>query len=134
LLTLAGFQAIDLGEEEVIRGKSKEVVRGTLDIVAYYHPLKLLVLGACTLTPPKQDDIHRLLETCAILRNSFPENTSIRLVPTIFSAQESEGISHPKVRILNSNKLSNLWTLVEEGNETTFLHALGWVGDGLDTL
>jgi hypothetical protein len=133
LLTLAGFQALDLGKEEVLRGKSKEVVRGTLDILAYYAPSKLLVLGACTLAPPKPEDIDRLLETKAVLRGLFPDDTSIRFIPMIFSAQETEAMSHQEVRVLNSKKLSILWKLVEDRNEDKFLNALQWpFGDGLD--
>lgn len=132
LLTLAGFQALDLGKEEVLRSKSKEVVRGTLDVLAYYAPSRIMVLGACTLAPPKPEDIDRLLETKAILRGLFPNDTSIRFVPMVFSAQESETTSHREVSILNSKKLSSLWKLVEDGNENKFLQTLEWpLGDGL---
>jgi hypothetical protein len=135
LLTLAGFQAIDLGEEEVLRAPGSKVERGTLDLLAYYAPSKLLLLGACTLAPPKQEDIDRLLETQAILRGSFSEDTTIRFIPMIFSAQQKEAESSGEVRILNSKKLSALAKLVREGNEDRFLNSFSFnwlLGDELE--
>lgn len=126
MLTLAGFQTINLGEEEVIRASGTKVERATLDILAYYSGSKIMILGACTLTPPRTDDIRGVLETMAILRGNFPADAQVHFVPMIFSNQEQECENHDQVRILNARKIRKLRTLIETGHENQFVQSLQW--------
>jgi hypothetical protein len=124
LLTLSGFQAVDPGEEEILREPSTKVQRGTLDILAYHPASKNLILGACTLNPPKNEDIENLLETEAILRRCFPGESPVKLVPIVFSGQEKDPVHHSDVLILNAKRLMKLTQLVKENNEDAFLRML----------
>lgn len=126
LLTLAGFQTIDLGKEEVIRGAESKVERATLDILAYHVSSKTLILGACTIAPPGPKDIQGVLETAAILRGELPGDAQVQLVPMIFSVQEQEHPNHGEVRILNSRKIKKLRKLIESGQEDQFIRSFQW--------
>jgi hypothetical protein len=126
LLTLAGFQTIDLGREEHIEGNRSKVRRATLDILAYHAGSKTMILGACTITPPKTDDIQGVLETMSILRGKFPADAQVHFVPMIFSIKEQESMNHEDVRILNARKIRKLRTIVESGQENQFIQSLQW--------
>ena len=126
LLTLAGFQTIDLGKEEFIRGNGSEVRRATLDILAYHAGSKTMILGACTITPPKTEDIQGVLETMSILRGKFPADAQTHFVPMIFSIQEQEPLNHEDVRILNARKIRKLRTIIDSGQENQFIQSLQW--------
>jgi hypothetical protein len=126
LLTLAGFQTIDLGRDEFIRGNGSKVHRGTLDILAYHAGSKTMILGACTINPPKTEDIQGVLEIMSILRGKFPGDTQIHFVPMVFSIQEQEPLSHEDVRILNARKIRKLRTLIDSGQENLFIQSFQW--------
>ena len=111
LLTLAGFQTIDLGRDEFIEGNRSKVRRATLDILAYHAGSKTMILGACTINPPKTEDIQGVLETMSILRGKFPADAQIHFVPMVFSIQEQEPLNHEDVRILNARKIRKLRTI-----------------------
>ncbi len=124
MLTLAGFQAIDLGKDEFIHGNGTKVRRATLDILAYHASSKTMILGACTLTPPKTEDIQGVLETMAILISKFPDGPQIHFVPIVFSTQEQESEDREGVRILNGRKIRKLKNLIDTGHENQFIHTL----------
>lgn len=126
LLTLAGFQTIDLGKEEFIRGAASKVERATLDILAYHAMSKTLILGACTIAPPGPKDIQGVVETAAILRAELPRDAQVQLVPMIFSVQEQEHPNHGEVRIFNSRKIKKLRRLIESGQEDQFIRSFEW--------
>lgn len=126
VLTLAGFQTIDLGKEEFILGKGSGVRRATLDILAYHAGSKTMILGACTITPPETKDIQGVLETMSILKSKFPDAAQVNLIPMIFSVQEQERQNHEEVRILNATKIKKLRTLIESGQENQFIQSLRW--------
>ncbi len=126
LLTLAGFQTIDLGREEFIRGNGSEVRRATLDILAYHARSKTMILGACTITPPETKDIQGVLETMSILRGKFPADAQVHFVPMVFSIQEQEPLNHEDVRILNARKIRKLRTVIDSGQENQFIQSLQW--------
>ena len=126
LLTLAGFQTIDLGKEEFIRGNGSEVRRATLDILAYHAGSKTMILGACTIIPPKTDDIQGVLEIMSILRGKFPGDAQIHFVPMVFSIQEQEPLNHENVRILNARKIRKLRAIIDSGQENQFIQSLQW--------
>lgn len=126
LLTLAGFQTIDLGREEFIRGNGSEVRRATLDILAYHAGSKTMILGACTINPPKTEDIQGVLETMSILRSKFPADAQVHFVPMVFSIQEQEPLNHEDVRILNARKIRKLRTIIDSGQENLFIQSFQW--------
>lgn len=126
LLTLGGFQTIDLGKEEFIRGDGSEVRRATLDILAYHTGSKTMILGACIINTPQTNDIQGVLETMSILRGKFPADAQVHFVPMIFSIKEQESMNHEEVRILNARKIRKLRTIVESGQENQFIQSLQW--------
>lgn len=126
LLTLAGFQTIDLGKEEFIKGEGTEVQRGTLDILAYHASSKAMILGACTITPPEAKDIQGVIEVMSILRKRLPPDAQVLLAPIIFSVQEQEHPNHEEVRIFNSRKIRKLRALLENGQEDQFIRSFQW--------
>lgn len=126
LLTLAGFQTIDLGRKEHIEGNRSKVRRATLDILAYHAGSKTMILGACTITPPKTEDIQGVLETMSILRGKLPADAQVHFVPMIFSIQEQEPLNHEDVRILNARKIRKLRTIIDKGQENQFIQSLQW--------
>jgi hypothetical protein len=85
-----------------------------------------MILGACTITPPKTDDIQGVLETMSILRGKFPADAQVHFVPMIFSIKEQESMNHEDVRILNARKIRKLRTIVESGQENQFIQSLQW--------
>ena len=129
LLSLAGFQAIDLGRDDKLRHPDSEVDRATLDILAYHKDSNILLLGACIITTPRNEDFDKLLHAKAILSRRFSAHSNIRIVTVLFSGQENEVESQGEVKILTSGKLAILRRLIENGEEERFIRFLeDWPG------
>lgn len=129
LLNLAGFQAIDLEREDQLRHPETNVGRATIDILAYHPGHKILLLGACTINPPKAEDFEKLLHAKAILGSMFSSESPMRLTPVLFSGQENVSpfkgeATTQGLRILNAGDLAVFCRLVESGEEERFLHFL----------
>lgn len=129
LLTLAGFQAINLEREDKMYDPETRIERATIDILAYHRGSKIVLLGACTLNVPKGEDYDRLLHATTILRRLFSEESQIRLVPVLFSGQENVSIFRGEaatqgLKMLNSHQLAILQKLVEKGEEGRFVRFL----------
>lgn len=129
LLNLAGFQAINLEREDTIYDPETRVKRATVDILAYHRERKIVLLGACTLNVPKNEDYDNLLHTAEILRRLFSEGSPVRLVPVLFSGQENVSVFRGEaaghgLKTLNTHQLVILRTLIEKGEEERFLQFL----------
>lgn len=129
LLNLAGFQAIDLEREDQLRHPETNVERATIDILAYHPGRKILLLGACTISPPKAEDFDKLLHAKAILGPMFSIESFLRVTPVLFSGQENVSPVKPELaaqglRVLNASELTVLRKLVEKAEEERFVHFL----------
>lgn len=124
LLSLAGFHSIDLGRDDKLRHPLTNVERATLDILAYHRNSNLMVLGACTITTPKNEDFDKLLHAKAILTRHFPSYSKIKFVPVLFSGQENEVAAHGEIKVLNPSKLATVRMMIENGEEERFLRFL----------
>ncbi|MGH2376823.1 MAG: hypothetical protein ACRDIC_25610 [bacterium] len=136
VLSLAGFHAIDLERDDRMYHPQTKVERATIDIVAYHPECKILLLGACTINVPKAEDYDKLLHATAILKGLFADESSVHLVPVLFSGQENvptlrEEAAAQGLRILNVHQITVLRKLVEKGEEERFVSFLqGWPWDG----
>jgi hypothetical protein len=129
LLSLAGFQAIDLERQDKLRDSETKVERATVDILAYHEKRKILLLGACTIRPPKAEDFDKLLHVQAILGRLFSRESPVRLIPVLCSGQENaspfKGEAHAQgLRMLNAGELAILRKLIESGEEDRFYQFL----------
>jgi len=129
LLTLAGFQAIDLERDDRIRHPVTGVDRATIDILAYNQGRKILLLGACTVSPAKSEDLEKLLHTREILGRKFSRESPVKMTPVLFSGQENVSpfkgdAAAQGLRILNVSEMAILRRLVEKGEEERFLQFL----------
>lgn len=129
LLSLAGFQVIDLERQDKLRDSETKVERATVDILAYHEERKILVLGACTISPPKAEDFDKLLHVQAILARLFSQDSPLRLIPVLCSGQENSSpfkgdAASQGLRMLNAGELAILGKLIESGNEDRFYQFL----------
>jgi len=67
LLACFGFSTIHLGAHEDLLAQNTRLKRGSLDLLAYHPHRKLVVLGACTLNVPKDEDYGKLLSIRSML-------------------------------------------------------------------
>lgn len=126
LLTLAGFQTIDLERDDQMRHPETSVHIATADLLAYHAPRRVLVVGACTINVPRGEDYEKLLHATSVLRREFSEGTRVILVPALFAGQEGdsavrEGALARRVRLLTLDELTKAWRLVEAGEEERLL-------------
>lgn len=120
VLTLAGFQAIDLGEDEVIRAPETKVEIATADILAYHAESKLLVVGACTIGLPKSEDYEKVIQAAALLTAELPEHSAVVIVPVLFSGQKLDlsilaKTASPHLRVIGPQEIGELRALIERG-------------------
>lgn len=88
-----------------------------------------MLLGACTINPPKAEDIDRLLHARALIRKLFSSESLLRLVAVLFSGQENispfkDQAGAQGLKMLNSRQLTVLRKLVEKGEEERFVRFL----------
>jgi hypothetical protein len=88
LLSLFGFSTIILGEYERLVEHTTKVEYGTVDILAYSQEQELLLLVACTIGPPKEQDFTNLLNILGILQRRVLNRSSARILPVIFAAAD----------------------------------------------
>jgi hypothetical protein len=86
LLGLFGWSAILLGEYEKIFGDETNVERTSVDILATSQSQDLvLLIVACTLGPPKQEDFHKLRYAREILLQEVFGETFVQVMPVVFT-------------------------------------------------
>ncbi len=129
LLTLAGFQTIDLGNKDLIREPSTQVEIATADILAYHARGNVLLIGACTINVPKAEDYEKLLHVTSILEEEFPEETQIVIVSVLFTGQEPDsvltrqGVSR-RLKLVTGRELVRIRSLIDAGKEDQVLNFL----------
>jgi len=120
VLTLCGFQAIDLERDDKIRDAATRIQRGTADILAYHSHLKTLLVAGCTIGVPKSEDYEELLHVREILRP--PPLSRITIICALFALTEAESphradYASQGLRVLNSRDIVRAIELIESGRE-----------------
>jgi hypothetical protein len=130
LLGLFGLPTVVLGQYEHIVAPDTRVRRATVDILAANQHGKLLLVVACTLNPPKAEDLSNLRYARNILaREVFPE-TGVHVIPVLFtSATGCPAYDRPEdtfdlVPIVDADQMQNLLRLLREGQEALFFQFL----------
>jgi hypothetical protein len=86
LLSCFGFACIMLAEYETLRSGETAIQRGSVDILAFHPKRSLLMIVACTLNAPKEEDFHNLLNIRDILENEAFAESPQQIVPAVFTA------------------------------------------------
>ncbi len=86
LLSCFGFACIMLAEYETLQSGETAIQRGSVDILAFHPKLSLLMIIACTLNAPKEEDFHNLLNIRDILQNEAFGESPQRILPAVFTA------------------------------------------------
>jgi hypothetical protein len=130
LLGLCGLSTIVLGEYEQLLAEQTGVQRASVDILASNTRNNVLVVGACTITTPKEEDFMNLAHACEILRREVFQDTSIRVLPVLFTGalgqpsykQVGDELSY--VPIVDADRIGIVLELLEFGMERLFFDFL----------
>ena len=130
LLGCFGLSTAVLGEYEHIVAPETKVRRGSVDILAASQRHKRLVLVACTIGPPKEDDFTNLLNTAEIISREVFSGTAVRVQPLVctsvrgFSGSKDilEGLA--ALPIIDGDRLELLLRLVTAARERDFFSFL----------
>ena len=130
LLGLFGLSTAVLGEYENIFATETKVHRGSVDILAASQRHKKLVLVACTIGAPKEDDFTNLLNTAGIIAREVFAEAAVSVQPLVCSGVRGfaprkdivEGLSG--LPILDADRLELLLKLLRVGRERDFFSFL----------
>jgi len=121
LLALCGLQTIKLDEYEKFRPRAGKSEYDSVDIIAYSREKSLIVLASCTIgLPDLNEDVPRVLEVTRRLEEELFKETSIKLVPVIFSCYreltpvKKEAIQYD-VKVIDSNDAERMVILLRDG-------------------
>jgi hypothetical protein len=130
LLGCFGLSTTVLGEYEHIVASETKVRRGSVDILAASQRHKKLVLVACTIGPPKEDDFTNLLNTAEIVAREVFTGTAVSVYGLVCAGVRGlapykeivEGLSG--VAILDADRLELSLKLLMAGRERDFFSFL----------
>ena len=118
LLGLLGLSTIVLGEYEHIVAPATGVRRGSADILAASQREGNLVLVACTIGPPKDEDFRNLNTTAEILEREVFNDTSVRIISLVCTCAPGYPVtSESGVPVLDADRLDMALRLVKAGHE-----------------
>jgi len=130
LLSLFGLQTILLGKYERLVAPGTKVERGSVDILAATQNGRTLFLVACTLAPPKEEDLGNLLNVRGILQQEVFAGTEVQILPILFTATTG-GPTHREIDqsldcipIVDTDGLETLLALLRAGQEARFFNFL----------
>ncbi len=130
LLGCFGLSTAVLGEYERIVAPETKVLRGSVDILAASQRHKRLVLVACTIGPPKEDDFTNLLNTTEIISREIFSGTAVRVQPLVCTSVRGFPASKDIVEglvglpIIDGDRLELLLRLIGAGRERDFFSFL----------
>jgi hypothetical protein len=122
LLGLLGLSTVILGEYENIIAPETGVHRGSIDILAASQRGKALVLVACTIGPPKDEDFTNIVTMAEILDREVFSDASVHIVPLVctcapgYPSQNVNGVP-----VLDADGLDLALRLVKSGRERDVL-------------
>ncbi len=130
LLSLLGFQAVDLERYDNKWAPGTNVLLATVDVLAYHAVKRLLAVVQCTMNVPKGEDFDKLLSAGTYLRQRvFNAESAVRIVPLLFCWQEDmplDGREAEKrgIVVINVPRLHKLKELIEHGEGHRFAEHL----------
>jgi len=129
LLGLFRCPTIVLGKyHERLRAANTGVELGSVDVLAVTPDGKKLLLVACTLTTPKEEDFGRLLNVRGILEREVFAQSPVPIQPIVFtSAVGSPGyreFDETCIPAIGGDDMGKLLQLVEYGQEARFFEFL----------
>jgi len=130
LLGFFGLATAVLGEYEHIVAPETKVRRGSVDILAASQRHRRLVLVACTIGAPKEDDFTNLLNTAEIVAREVFANTGIRVQPLVCTSVRGLPMSKDLLEgltglpILDGDRLELLLKLITAARERDFFSFL----------
>jgi hypothetical protein len=122
LLGLLGLSTIVLGEYEHIVAPNTGVRRGSVDVLAASQREKKLILVACTIGPPKDEDFGNIVTSAQILDREVFADATVRILPLVctcapgYQAESANGVP-----VLDADRLSLALRLVKAGSERDVL-------------
>ncbi len=131
LLSLCGLSAIVLGEYEHLLAEQTGVQRASVDILAGKAKNDFLLVGACTIATPKEEDYTNLAHACEILRREAFPDTRIPVFPVLFTGALGQppykqvGDELTYVPIVDADRIEIVLELLECGMERLFFDFLG---------
>jgi hypothetical protein len=130
LLGLFGFSTAVLGQYEKIVAPDTSVRRATVDILASVQRLRILLVVACTLNPPKQEDFGNLRYARDILSREVLRGTAARVFPVLFTSatgcpsyDRAEG-TFDLVPVVDGDAMKSLLAVLRSGYESRFFEFL----------
>lgn len=123
LLSLFGFSTIVLGEYEQIVAPDTKVQLASVDILAAHQTEKSLLLVACTLKPPKQEDFSNLRHARGIFNRDVFAKKVVKVIPVVVTAaldcplyHENEG-TDDRVPIVDGHGLGELLEVLRDAKK-----------------
>jgi len=130
LLGCFGLSTAVLGEYEHIVAPETKVQRGSVDILAASQRHRRLVLVACTIGPPKEDDFTNIVNTTEIVSREALFGAAIRVQPLVCTSVRRFATSKDidggllSLPIIDGDHLELLLRLVKTGRERDFFSFL----------
>jgi len=130
LLGFLGLSTAVLGEYEHIVAPETKIRRGSVDILAASQRHRRLVLVACTIGAPKEDDFTNVLNTAEIISREVFTGTGVRVQPLVCTSVRGFPASKDIVEglvglpIIDGDRLELLLRLIGAARERDFFSFL----------
>lgn len=135
LLSCFGFASVMLGEYETLRTTGSKFQRGSLDVLAFNEARRILLLVACTLNAPKEDDFGNLMALRSIFLDEIFANSSISTIPVMFTGVRSFqtywtpnsdefGIGNFRIPVVDGSRAQTALDLIPKSRDLDFLYFL----------
>jgi len=126
LLGLLGLSTVILGEYEDIIAPKSGVKRGSIDILAASQRHDELVLAACTIAAPKDEDFNNLRTSAEILDREVFTDASVRIIPLVCTCAPGVPVEGGSgIPVLDADRLDLALQLVKAGHESDVLSFIG---------
>jgi hypothetical protein len=134
-LSYFGFATVMLGEHETLRDAESKFERGSLDILAFNESRKIMLLVACTLNAPKDEDFTNLTTLRTIFLEEILTGSNVSIIPVIFTGLKTSQpyweqtfadhyLAHSTVPIFDGNRREAALVLLENKREQEFFSFL----------
>jgi len=126
LLGLCGLSTVVLGEYERMLSEHTAVERASVDILAGMAKNKALLVIACTIATPKEEDFTNLVHACEILRREVFQNTNVQVFPILFTGAMGQppyrtvDDEFTVVPVVDADRIAIVLELLEFGTERFF--------------
>ena len=139
LLGMFGLSTVILGEYEKILAPDTKFERASIDILAASQRSRLLLIVACTLNPPKPEDVNNLRYAREILEREVFAKTGVRIIPILFTSSLGGPSSYQSedhldwVPVFDSDSIPILLEHLRSSQESRFFEFLANPSIGLET-